>query len=221
LIQALRKQAPAVRGTISLNAKFALLIDGGFLTKALSVKHKKFPTPADIDAECTRVRSHPDLAAIDLMRIYFYDAPPASEILTNPIDGATLDLTKTPIHVRNTQLLNDLELLPNFAVRRGEAMARGWKIGKAAMQRLLKKPATPTAKDLVPNISQKGVDLRIGLDIARIALRQTAQVICVITGDSDLIPAFKFARREGLRVYLDYLGMPIRRELRAHADVVI
>jgi uncharacterized LabA/DUF88 family protein len=62
---------------------------------------------------------------------------------------------------------------------------------------------------------------RIGLDIARIALRQSAQVICVITGDSDLIPAFKFARREGLRVYLDYLGMPIRRELRAHADVVI
>lgn len=198
-----------------------MLIDGAFLTKALHIKHKKFPTPADIEAECKRVRSHPDLKALDLLRVYFYDAPPASEVLTNPIDGSVLDLTKTPIHVRNTQLLNDLELLPDFAVRRGEAMARGWRIGKAAMQKLLKKPAPPTAKDLVPNISQKGVDLRIGLDIARIALRQTAQVICVITGDSDLVPAFKFARREGLRVYLDYLGLPVRRELRAHADVIV
>lgn len=197
------------------------MIDGGFLTKALSVKNKKFPSPSDIDAECKRVRSHPDLRALDLLRIYFYDAPPASGVLTNPIDGSVLDLSKTAIHTRNTQFLNDVELLPDFAVRRGEAMARGWKIGKAAMIRLLKKPATPTAKDLVPNVSQKGVDLRIGLDIARIALRQTAQVICVITGDSDPVPAFKFARREGLRVYLDYLGMPVRRELLAHADIIV
>jgi uncharacterized LabA/DUF88 family protein len=221
LIQALRKQAPAARSTPSLNPKFALLIDGAFLTKALTVKNKKFPTVGDVDAECKRVRTHAHLAALDLLRIYFYDAPPAKEVLTNPIDGSVLDLTKTPIYARNTQLLNDLELLPDFAVRRGEAMARGWRIGKAAMKRLLKKPATPTAKDLVPNISQKGVDLRIGLDISRIALRQSAQVICVITGDSDLIPAFKFARREGLRVYLEHLGLPVRRELKAHADIVI
>lgn len=198
-----------------------MLIDGGFLTKALSVKSKKFPTLSEVSSECARIQSHPDLSALDLLRIYFYDAPPASEVLTNPIDGAVLDLKKTPIYTRNTQLLNDLELLPNFSVRRGEAVARGWMIGKAAMQRLMKSPAPPTAKDLVPNVSQKGVDLRIGLDIARIALRQTAQAICVITGDSDLVPAFKFARREGLRVYLDYLGMPVRRELKAHADVVI
>lgn len=125
------------------------------------------------------------------------------------------------MHLRNTKLLSDIELLPDFAVRRGEAIARGWKIGEKALKRLLMAPASPKAGDLVPNIQQKGVDLRIGLDIARLALRQTAQVIVVVNGDSDLVPAFKFARREGMRVYLEHLGMPIRRELRAHADVVI
>jgi hypothetical protein len=30
-------------------------------------------------------------------------------------------------------------------------------------------------------------------------------VIVVVTGDSDMVPAFKFARREGIRIYLDYL----------------
>lgn len=74
---------------------------------------------------------------------------------------------------------------------------------------------------MVPNIQQKGVDLRIGLDIARLALREVVQAIAVVTGDSDLVPAFKFARREGVRVYLDHMGMPVRRELNAHADIVI
>lgn len=204
-----------------MNPRFALLLDGGFVTKALAVKKKQFPSAQDIETECKRIRAHADLNSLDLLRIYFYDSPPVSGILTNPIDGAVLDLGKSAVHLRNTKLLSDIELLPDFAVRRGEAIARGWKIGEKALKRLLMAPASPKAGDLVPNIQQKGVDLRIGLDIARLALRQTAQVIVVVTGDSDLVPAFKFARREGMRVYLDHLGMPIRRELRAHADVVI
>jgi uncharacterized LabA/DUF88 family protein len=46
------------------------------------------------------------------------------------------------------------------------------------------------------------------------------RAIVVVTGDSDLIPAFKFARREGIRVHLDCLGHGVRRELKVHADVV-
>lgn len=111
--------------------------------------------------------------------------------------------------------------LPDFAVRRGELVSRGWKIGKKALARLLRNPAAPTANDLQPNIQQKGVDLRIGLDIARLALCRTAQLVVAVTGDSDLIPAFKFTRREGMRVYLDHLSGPVRRELKVHVDRVI
>ena len=204
-----------------MNSKFALLLDGGFVTKALSVKNKAFPTSAQIEAECQRVKSHAHLVPLDLMRIFFYDSPPASGVLINPIDGTKLDLGKSNVHIRNTRLLDEIELLPDFALRKGETVARGWKLGQNALKKLLKHPASPTAKDLVPNVQQKGVDLRIGLDIARIALCKTAQIVVVMTGDSDLVPAFKFARREGLRVYLDHLGMPIRRELKAHADIVI
>jgi len=46
-------------------------------------------------------------------------------------------------------------------------------------------------------------------------------VILVVTGDSDLVPAFRFARREGLRVYLDTLGHGVRRDLKAHTDLVL
>jgi uncharacterized LabA/DUF88 family protein len=97
----------------------------------------------------------------------------------------------------------------------------GWQLGAKAMQSMAKKPRVPTAKDFVPNIEQKGVDLRIGLDIARLALRQLVRAIVVVTGDSDLVPAFKFARREGVRVFLDHLGHGVRRELKVHVDQIL
>ena len=87
-----------------------------------------------------------------------------------------------------------------------------WKIGDSAYKSMIKNPRVLQAEDLVPNITQKGVDLRIGLDIARLSLRQLVSTIVVVTGDSDLIPAFKFARREGLRIVLDAMGHSIRRE---------
>ena len=61
----------------------------------------------------------------------------------------------------------------------------------------------------------------MGLDIARLSLRGLVSVIVIATGDSDLVPAFKFARREGVRVYLDHMGLNVRRELKAHADLVL
>ena len=57
---------------------------------------------------------------------------------------------------------------------------------------MIKNPRPPSARDLVPDLEQKGVDLRIGLDIARLALRERVDIIVVVSGDSDLVPAFRF-----------------------------
>ena len=46
----------------------------------------------------------------------------------------------------------------------------------------------------------------------------SVQALVVVTGDSDLVPAFKFARREGLRIFLCHMGHRIKRELLIHAD---
>ena len=63
--------------------------------------------------------------------------------------------------------------------------------------------------------------MRIGLDIARLSLQKLVNINVVITGDSDTLSAFKFARREGIRVYLDHLGHGVWRELKAHADLIL
>jgi uncharacterized LabA/DUF88 family protein len=52
----------------------------------------------------------------------------------------------------------------------------------------------------------------------KLALTSSVQAIVAVIGGSDLVPAFKFARREGARVFLCHMGHPIKRELLIHAD---
>lgn len=204
-----------------MSDKFAVLLDGGFVTKKLQEKLGGYPALADVELECKRIASHPALSCCSLLRFYFYDAPPLQKIIQNPIDQFKLDLGKSQ-RAREAQSLQEaLEMLPNFAVRRGETVFHGWKFGSAAAREIQKNPRTPVVKDFVPDIKQKGVDLRIGLDLARLALRSMVSAIVVVTGDSDLVPAFKFARREGIRVYLDHMGHNVSRDLRAHVDMIL
>ena len=202
------------------NMRHALLLDGGFVIKKLQIANRHFPTADEIEELCRSINASDGLSGSSLLRIYFYHARPASDELVNPIDRSETRLADTPIFRSHERLIDTLELRPNFAVRLGETVANGWAVGQRAMENLTQTPRAIEARDLVPNISQKGVDLRIGLDISRIALQKLAETIVVVTGDSDLIPAFKFARREGLRVHLHTMGHGVRRDLKAHADIV-
>ena len=65
---------------------------------------------------------------------------------------------------------------------------------------------------------QKGVDLRIGVDIALMAKDGLVDRIVLVAGDSDLVPAMKLARREGVQVVLVSLGHGIKPILKEHAD---
>ena len=204
-----------------MKEKFAVLFDGGFLTKKLQKKLGRYPLVADLEAETQRIVSHLALADCQLLRFYFYDAPPSDKVIENPIDHQKIDLGQSARAREAKALQQGLELVPHFAVRRGETVFHGWKLGTSATRDMQASPRAPLARDFVPDIKQKGVDLRIGLDIARIALRQMAQIIVVVAGDSDLVPAFRFARREGIRVYLDHMGHAVNRELKAHVDLIL
>jgi uncharacterized LabA/DUF88 family protein len=205
-----------------VNPRFAILLDGGFVRKRLYDKlRQQHAMPADVMAECERIRQLPHFASHDLLRIYYYDSPPATKSLTHPGTGEKLALGETDTARRMTAFLDEIELSANVALRKGEVAVRGWKLRTANIKSIVKSKRPLEAEDLAPNIEQKGVDLRIGLDIARLSLGHLVSSIVVVTGDSDLIPAFKFARREGVRVYLDALGAPVKRDLKAHADILL
>jgi uncharacterized LabA/DUF88 family protein len=96
-----------------------------------------------------------------------------------------------------------------------------WKLKPGVARQLIKEPRELADDDFLLDITQKGVDMRVGMDMARLALREMVRSVIVVTGDSDFVPAFKFVRREGVKVILDTLGSNPRMELRAHADIVI
>jgi uncharacterized LabA/DUF88 family protein len=80
---------------------------------------------------------------------------------------------------------------------------------------------TPLTDDsFVPNLKQKGVDIKIGLDVAWVSFNHVAENIILVTGDSDFIPVIKTARRNGVFVYLLTLGHNVKPELRENVDVV-
>ena len=68
------------------------------------------------------------------------------------------------------------------------------------------------------SLMQKGVDMRIGLDIASLAYKKEVNQIVLISGDSDFVPAAKLARREGVDFILDPLGASVKDNLFIHID---
>ena len=102
----------------------------------------------------------------------------------------------------------------------GELRFRGWAVNT---RRLVddEHELLITSDDLVPNVHQKGVDMHVGLDIASLTLKKQVDVIVLVTGDSDFVPAMKFARREGAQLFLLTLGHNVVREMLEHADLVL
>ncbi len=75
--------------------------------------------------------------------------------------------------------------------------------------------------DVTLGLRQKGVDMRIGLDIASMMLKHQVDTIILVTGDSDFVPAAKLARREGVEFLLDPLWQRVGDELTEHVDGVV
>lgn len=80
--------------------------------------------------------------------------------------------------------LTALNRLDRFAIRLGRLTYRG-------------KEATGT-----PIFEQKRVDLQLGLDIASFVANGRVELVVLVAGDSDLIPAVKKAQEEGVLVRL-------------------
>ena len=79
--------------------------------------------------------------------------------------------------------------------------------------------------DLELSIKQKGVDMKIGIDILGVdepsrIIKQVDRIV-LIAGDSDFVPAAKLARREGIDFILDNLRQNISSDLHEHIDGII
>ncbi|NOS88450.1 MAG: NYN domain-containing protein [Methylococcaceae bacterium] len=196
---------------------YAILIDAGFLKRKLGSQENPATAEKIIDF-AERLKRHEILQQMSLHRIYYYDSPPLTERVKVPLSTERMNFATTPLAKNNSALLQKLSHAPYFALRLGEVAFRGWKLN----QKILNdshETITISKDDLSPNITQKGVDMRIGLDIASLTLKKQAHVIVLVTGDSDFVPAMKFARREGAQLFLVCLGHEVKDDLIQHSDM--
>ena len=166
-----------------------------------------------------RIPDHSQLRDHSLYRVFYYDGEPFKGKIENPLDGTVRNFGKSDEFYNNQDMLTGLESMSHVAVRRGKTKFRGWKINppKSCSESDIK----INANDLRPRVEQKGVDMRIGLDIAALSLKQFVDVLVLVSGDSDFVPALKFARTEGRQIVLFTLDHDVAQELKIHTDVCV
>ena len=116
-----------------------------------------------------------------------------------------------------------LKSLRKVALRLGEIPTAlvSWQLKPEAIERLIRGEidwSGVTDDDFRLNLRQKGVDMRIGVDIASLAYKRQITQIVLVSGDSDFVPAAKLARREGIDFVLDPMWSAIRPDLHEHID---
>jgi len=207
--------------------KVTFIVDGGYFTKSFRKCCGRFPRSEDVKSYVDTLQCHVDEKFSDrkssLYRVFFYDCAPLLIKIKNPLDKSILDLSKKELFKENQRLQNDLKRLPFFALRLGKLLIpkgwSGWTI-KTRIRELANRTGSLKASDLKPNMTQKGVDMRIGLDIASIAAKKTCDRLILISGDTDMIPALKLARKEGLQVCLHMFANNPPLDMHIHTDVL-
>lgn len=205
--------------------KTAILIDGSFFLRRYNkLFHNGTPQPPEQVAKdlYTYAYKHLDNPQEQLYRIFYYDCPPLSKKTHLPVSKQALDFSKTEDYLFRTQLLDCLKHQRKLALRLGELRdGKRWILRPDVSHKLIQgKRAvnTLTDEDFTYDVRQKGVDAKIGVDIASLAYKKQVTQIVLIAGDSDFVPAAKLARREGIDFILDPMWGPINDDLFEHID---
>lgn len=157
-----------------------------------------------------------------LYRIFYYDCMPMAKKVHNPITKRCVDFSKTDEYRFRCELFEALKKKRKVALRLGILKENGkWNIRHEKIDALMKGEITVnelTEDDVYYEIRQKGIDMKIGVDISSMALKNFVDRIVLVSGDADFVPAAKLARREGVDFILDPMGANVEQSLFEHID---
>lgn len=200
------------------------MIDGGFFIKrfnSLYNKDRKMTGSQVADHLYTMAMKHVGKCNT-LYRIFYYDCLPLSKKVHNPISKKLFDFSTTQEYKFRMDLLEALKKKRKVALRIGTLKDNhNWLIYPGRVKELLsgkKKIDELTENEIYLDVQQKGIDMKIGVDIATLALKGFVDTIVLFSGDSDFVPAAKLARREGIDFILDPIQANVESQLFEHVD---
>jgi len=214
----------------------AILIDGAYFIKRFRAIEPHNAYNAERAADCIHRWAVAHLSTApssggnaarrqnrrELYRIFFYDCPPLEKKLHNPVTKLAVDFAKSDEAIFRLSLHKRLLSKRKLALRLGHlSNDTPWTIKPRVIAELLAGKKTIHALepgDVMPAVRQKGVDMRIGVDVASLAFKKQVDQIVLIAGDADFVPAAKLARREGIDFVLDPMWRTIPQSLMEHID---
>lgn len=202
--------------------KVAIIVDGQFLMHRIkdALNETKYPTADEISLLLNDLAKNTDE---EVYRIFFYQGEHSKQKTEKPISKTEVEFKDSEIAKYSTELLATLSKKELMAVRVGDTRFRGWKLKKWVQNKFITSQFNEKLSDdhFTPEFQQKGVDIKIGLDVAWLASKRLVDRIILVTGDSDFVPAIKFARREGLQVVILKIGpKKIHETLEIHSDFI-
>lgn len=209
------------KSTVTRPPVTAILVDGGFYRKRASVLFGKKTPGQRADELLEYCKRDIRKTGGQLYRIFYYDCPPSEKVLFHPLTRQQVNLAKSDQYVWMNDFLRELVKRRKVALRRGENLEtqHGYQLKPDPLKKVLRGDLAMsdlTEKDFSLDITQKGVDMRMGLDIAALASNNHVNQIIMIAGDSDFVPAAKHARRSGIDFVLDPMWARITDSLHEH-----
>lgn len=208
-------------------SKTAILVDGGFYRKRaahLWGKKTAEERAKELSAYChAHMQDRDGNASRELYRIFYYDCKPIGRrSIYHPLTKRNVDLDKSETYTWTLTFLEELKKRRKFALRLGELSNQAcYNLRPDVTKKLLAGTRTLdslTEEDFMFVAQQKGVDMRIGIDISSLAFKKQVDQIILIAGGSDFVPAAKLARREGIDFILDPMWADIKEDLFEHID---
>jgi uncharacterized LabA/DUF88 family protein len=208
--------------------RVAILVDGSFFIKRFRSLNKGKINWNDVKSAklladelykmCLKHLNEYDY----LHRILYYDCEPISKRLHHPISGKCIDFSKTIVYQFRQKFFEELKKKRKVAIRLGYVKyLNNWTIKKDKLKDLFSRKITINdlkESDVDFQMTQKGVDIKIGIDIASLAYKKLVTKIILISGDGDFVPAAKLARKEGIDFVLDPMWNHIDDSLFEHID---
>lgn len=206
----------------------AILVDGGFYRKRASYLWGKKTPEKRAEELMAYVYAHLKYEkqfdpGRSLYRVFYYDCPPLAKTVYHPLLKRGIDFRHNETYKWTLDFFDELRHQRKVALRLGELSddSAGFSISAKALKKLCAGDISIedlSEADFSVTFTQKGVDMRIGIDIASLAYKKQVDQIILIAGDSDFVPAAKLARREGVDFILDPMWADIKSNLFEHID---
>lgn len=155
----------------------AIFIDGGYLD---FISRDEYSVRVDIEKLGEAIRqvvSSKLRDNVNILRMFYYDCLPYQSHIPTPEEAER--------YSKKRSFFYSIGRLSRVTVREGRLKFRG--IDKISNE---------------PIFQQKRVDLQLGLDFALLSGKRAIAHAVIVAGDSDLLPAFKIAKDEGILVWL-------------------